>query len=267
MTEKTCVTNDGYVQAAEYQADAIMTQMQVEVAIQVGLALWQRNTSKTIAANQQEIAERQIELAEALQEHAEKFWPEEERLVNDTMDEAAPDFSPWDFATAAGDNILGLVPFAVEFVNNQTTDQCIPLEDPYARRMSNYLHREAADMSSHWAREAVHINDTRGDLRYARQYAVLQSGRGLIGEASAYMSLGGAAGVMAGGMLEGAITGITEAIGHSSARTTSGGGWGSAIRDSLVGPPPAPSNEYNEARKEGIARARQGLNHLDPRNR
>ena len=264
MTELTCVTNEGYVSAAQSQADAIMEQAIVETVIQAAMALWQRNTSRTIAAQQEEIANRHIQLAEAIQAHAEKFWPEELRLVNDVMGEARPSNSSMSGALTASNNTMLLWPQSRSLVERASADQCMPIGSAYKRRMLNHLRREATDVSSHWAREAVHINDTLSDRRYGRQYQVLQAGRGLIGDVVSYSNLGGSAGIMAGGMLEGTIDSIIGAVGYSS--TANGTGqWGSAIREALTGPAPADTSAQAELRKETIARSQASVNYA-PRN-
>lgn len=258
MTEKTCVTNDGYIAAAQKQADAIMVQAQVDVAIQVAMALWQRNTSSDVASMQEEIAKRHMVLAEAIQDHTEQFWPQEERLVNDAMDEATPSYSPQGFAVEATNNTLQLIPASESFASGQTTDQCIVFDEPYAVRIASHLRREATDMSSHWGREAVHINDTVGDRRFARQYQVLSMGRELIGDVISYNSAGGGAGVMAGGMLEGTLQGFADAVQYDGA-ARGPGQWGAAIREALTGPPPEDSMAQTQLRNESIAAAKRSL--------
>ena len=71
-----CISNDAYVKAAQKQADALKRQAKVDVAIQLGVALWQRNASKSISNMQNELADQQTKLAEEVQAHAESFWAE-----------------------------------------------------------------------------------------------------------------------------------------------------------------------------------------------
>ena len=84
----SCVSDIGYAAAGAMQAKSIIVKATVDSAIQVVIALWERNSSQSIANMQDELANRQTILAEKIHAHAKLYWPAEKAFVNDMFGEA-----------------------------------------------------------------------------------------------------------------------------------------------------------------------------------
>lgn len=239
-----CVSNSDYRSAANRQASAIVEQATVDAAIQVALALWQRNTSRDIANMQEEIADRQMKLAEAIQEHAEKFWPREKALVDDTFGEqrATENYA----AASAGRNAL-----AIEALSQAHRDwlaearlQCMSptrCEDARFNRMSMLTRTDAM---SHAVRHEEARTQEINDRRYERQYKVLGIGRGRLSEVRGFQGAYLRAGGSSSAMLTSSINSAMDLYGYSRARNNPGQwGYGTAIRETWgAGAPYTPAD-------------------------
>ena len=227
-----CISNSAYRSAAGNQASAIVEQAYVDTAIQVALALWQRNTSRDIANMQNEIADRQMRLAEAIQEHAEKFWPHEKALVDDAFGEQTvePQY------TATG---LAWKELAVEALADGRADwlatarqQCMPPDRCEDARFHRSAQLACADMLSFAARTEEARAQEINDRRYERQYKVLNIGSGLLSTVVGFQASSLRAGGAASRMLGSAINSALDEFSYRRSRNNPGEwGQGAVIRE------------------------------------
>lgn len=218
MAGNKCISNAAYVQAAGDQAAAIRQQAVVDGAIATSLALYQRNTSRDITNMQNEIASAQVALAEATQQHAEQFWPEELALVEDVFGEgkAKPDYASlplqWKqlVSTSMENGRLGWI--------RETSRHCRSADLCADARWQRGNMIAQADIMSFAARQAEGRADVINDRRYEQRYAVLQLGRGQLGTILGYQAVGLTAGGNAAGFLAGSISSALEAYGYYTDR-------------------------------------------------
>lgn len=222
-----CVTNAEYEAAATKHATSIRNQAIADAAIQVGLALWQRKTSGDIINMQNEIADEQMKLAEAIQAHAEKFWPAEKSLVDDTFGEteATPNY----VATAGTWGDLAdqsMEDGRQDWIEVMRRACLSPTRCEDARfQRSQQLTR--ADMMSFAARQEEARAQAINDRRYERQYKVLALAHGRLSNVVGFQSAALQAGGSASNMLTGAINSAMELYGYWPARNAPGQ-WGYA---------------------------------------
>ena len=213
-----CVSDAAYIQAASDQAGAIRRQATVDAAIASSLALYQRNSSRDITNMQNEIASAQVALAEATQQHAEQFWPEELELIQDVFGEgkATPDYASlpqqWkQIVSSSMEN--GRLAWI-----NEANRYCRPATLCADARWQRGNMIAQADIMSFAARQAEGRADVINDRRYEQRYAVLQLGRGQLGTILGYQAVGLTAGGSAAGFLAGSINSALEAYGYYTDR-------------------------------------------------
>lgn len=239
-----CITNGGYYDAAEKQASAIKEQAVTDTAIQVALALWQRNSSGSIANMQNEIANRNMRLAEAVHDHAMKFWPYEKAIVDDAFAEnkAHPQYPGLSASWGAlMDDTLrrGRTDWLEEM-----RQRCLKPTNCEAARWDRVAQQSRADIISFADRQAEARAETLNDLRFSRQLAALGLGKGILANVKSYQDLSGTVGANARGALIGTINSGLEALGYFTTRTQFEG-WGQGIQRSFdrapyEAPQPAP---------------------------
>lgn len=242
-----CITNTEYVAAAKKQAEALLWQAKVDTAIQVGIALWQRNSSKSIANMQNEIADRQLKLAEEIEAHAELYWPEEKELVDDIFGMGK---TTTGYVSLAG-SFGGMAENSMQQGRKQWIDtmrtRCMaptPCEDARWQRNAQLAR---ADLIAYAARQDESRTQVLNDRRYAYQYAALQMGRGQLRDLISYQSISGASGAQAASLLTGTVNSALTMFGYYRSEY-SHSGWGSGIRDTWATSghhaPPAPVVTY-----------------------
>lgn len=229
---KRCVTDAGYVQAAQEQGEAIVQEATIDVAIQTALALWQRNSSKTIASMQDRIAKAQMKMAEDVQDHAEKFWDKETSLVEEVFD--IPKYEANPLATGVlwggvGNNQMRLA--RASWIKNMTTDSCLGVTVCMDARWRRESARSVADIMSFAARQEDAREEILNDRRYSQQYAAIALGRNLIAQGMAYQNLAGAAGGTAAGILEQSVNAGLGLLGFlTTGPSASDWAWGQGIQ-------------------------------------
>jgi hypothetical protein len=232
-----CVSDAAYVKASAAQGKVILKQAIVDTAIQVGLALWQRNAKESISQMQNEIADRQMKLAEALQEHAKKFWPPEEALITDAFNEQkvtenyVAAASGWGGIAqkAVADGRAGWVLEA-----RRTCSTPSVCEDARFQRNGVAIR---TDITAFALRTEEARKDAFNDRRYERQYKLLGLGRGLIANVIGFQGNFLAAGGTATRLLESAVNTARSMYGYSSTRRDPlQGGYGAQIEATLLAP-------------------------------
>jgi hypothetical protein len=225
-----CITDAAYISAAGRQASAIVNQAVIDAAIQVGVALYQRNASGSIVNMQEEIADRNTRLAERVQAHAELFWPEERELVDDIFSEGR---HTEDYLNAS--NILGQ--YATDALSAGRTDWintarelCMPpgrCEDARWQRNSEAIR---GDLISYSLRQEESRVQVLNDRRYAWQLAMTNLGRGQLTALLSYQQINGSVAGNLGNIVEGSINSALQAYGYYSYRPEPRG-WGVGMTD------------------------------------
>ena len=228
-----CITNAQYIAAATEQAAALVGQAVADAAIQVGIALWQRNSSKSIKNMQIEIADRQMKLAEEVQAHAAMYWPEEKELVDDIFGIAKVTTAYAPLATEFGGLVEGTLQQGRENWIATMRNWCMSPSRCEDARWQRNTQLVRSDMMSHAARQDENRTQILNDRRFAYQYAALQLGKGQLANLLSYQQIGGAIGMNATDMLTTTANSALTAFGYNQARQEQTG-WGSGIRDTFM---------------------------------
>ena len=227
-----CITNAEYIAAATQQADAMVGQATADAAIQVGIALWQRNSSKSIKNMQIEIADRQMKLAEQVQAHAEIYWPREKQLVDDTFGVGKVTTQYVTLSAEFGGMTDGSMAQGRTRWIDTMRDWCMAPSRCEDARWQRNAQLARSDMMSYAARQDESRTQILNDRRFARQYAVLQMGRGMLSDLLNYQSIAEVAGAHAGAMLTNTVNSALTAFGYYPNRHEQTG-WGSGIRNTF----------------------------------
>ena len=245
-----CISNEDYKIAAQQQATAMVGQAWADTAIQIGIALWQRNSSKSIKNMQIEIADRQMKLAEQVQAHAEIYWPKEKELVDDTFGVGKVNTQYVALATEFGLMAdTSLAQGRTRWIDTMRSWCMAPsrCEDARWQRNSQVAR---SDMMSHAARQDESRTQILNDRRFARQYAVLKLGRGALDFLLSYQAIAQVSGAYAGQMLESTVNSALTAFGYYPTRHEQTG-WGSGIRDTFgTKGPTAPGPAVSQMRPQ-----------------
>jgi hypothetical protein len=228
-----CVTDSAYVQAAEKQAKAIAAQAAADIAIQVGIALWQRNSSQSISNMQTNLANQQVELAERVHAHAVLFWPEEAELVNDIFGEART--TPvYDLGTGWGEIAnQTLADARLVWLDTSRAECFAPDRCDDARWQRNAALNEV-DMTSYGYRQAEARSEILNDRRYARQLAALGMSRGSLKSLLSYQDVGQTSGLYAATALTEGVNNVLDAYGYYAERSLSAPEpWAAGARSSI----------------------------------
>lgn len=220
-----CISNAGYVQAAKDQAEAIKNKALADTLIFTALALWQRNSSSSVASMQNEIAKRQTKLAKDIDAHARKYWPYEKAYVDDAfgLAKVKPQHDSLSSAwSAIADDTLrkGRSDWIAEMKS-----RCLTPSPCEVARWDRNAQKARADLISHADRQAESRAEIINDLRYARQLSALALGRGLASTVASYQDIAGTLGVNARASLTGTINSGLEALGYVLNRNRPTG-WG-----------------------------------------
>ena len=245
-----CISDAEYIAAAQQQADAMVGQATADAAIQIGIALWQRNSSKSIKNMQIEIADRQMKLAEQVQAHAEIYWPREKELVDDTFGVGKVNTQYVALSTEFGAMTdASLAQGRTRWIDTMRNWCMAPSRCEDARWQRN-AQVARSDMMSYAARQDEARTQILNDRRFARQYAVLQLGRGQLGDLLNYQSIAEVAGMHAGAMLTSTVNSALTAFGYYPNRHDQTG-WGSGIRNAFgVGGPVAPGPAVSQVAQQ-----------------
>lgn len=236
-----CITDSAYIQAATKQAAAIKTQAAADIAIQTGVALWQRNASQSISNMQTDLADQQVALAEQVHAHAILFWPEEAELVSDIFAEARIT-APY---SALGLAWSGMARDTMQqarqvWIDTQRASCMAPsrCEDTRWQRNAGVA---MVDLGSYGFRQAEAREQITNDRRYARQLAVLGMGRGRANTLVSYQGVSQFSGISAGSMLEAGINSALMVYGYESQRRMEPSGWASGIQQTMQARMPQPA--------------------------
>lgn len=221
-----CVSDVGYLAAGGSQAGVIITQATINAAIQVAVALYQRNASSSISHIQTHLADQQVALAEAVQAHAVEFWPAEDDLVEDVFGVAK---GVTDYPGLAGvyDGIASaeLSACRQDWIDTMRA-MCMAPARPEDTRWQRSSIAVRADIMSYSARTGENRTQALNDRRYARELAVLGLGRGLTHDLVTYQSIAQATTLSAAGLLEGGLQSALNEYAYFRPQQTLPSGWG-----------------------------------------
>lgn len=207
------ITNESYIKAAESQAKMTYIMGAIEAAIQLLLAEHQRRQSSKIAGMQDAIADRQMKLAEALHDHAKKFWPEEKRLVEEAFNEqrAATLYTLGDGFAAIQSKALST---GRQDWIKETRRMCLDpdvCEDARWQRTAQMLR---ADTLSFGARQAEGRAQTLRDRRFDRQYNVLRAPRGQLEAVVGFQKIAASMSMNVANAMRGTINSMARELGY-----------------------------------------------------
>lgn len=209
-----CISGGAYVKAAREQADAIKNQATVEAALNIALALWQRNSSKSIASMQEAIAKRNVRLARQAYDHAKKFWDCRKSLVEWAFGEGKAPISSESLSLQYQEFGRKTMGEAYKAWERDADRHCLRSSDCLEARWKRFRAALDADLFSFGDRQAEARAQSLNDRRYARQLAALGLGKGIMTNVASFSQIHGDTGLSAGALLGGAInTGMT-AVGY-----------------------------------------------------
>lgn len=218
MSAGKCISGDAYLDAAQKQADAIKRQAVAEAALNIALALWQRNSSKSVASMQQKIAKRNIKLAREVFDHATKFWPCQESLVKQAFGEAkAPIQSDALAAQYRGFGTKAMGEGREDWFNDAKR-HCFYVSPCDVARWDRIASATDADLITFGDRQAEARAQTLNDRRYERMVSALALGKGIIRDVDSFHRISGEAGMSAAGLLQGSLNSGLEAVGYHMRR-------------------------------------------------
>lgn len=228
----SCVSDIGYSAAGIAHGKSIIVKATIDSAIQIAIALWERNSSKSIANMQNELADRQTVLAEKIHDHALLFWPAEKALINEVFGESKVVTqyhglaSGW-AAFADAENNAGRADWIDEMAA-----RCTPASKCEDARWQRNAQAVRADVMSYAARQDESRTQILNDRRYARQYTVLGLGKGQLRDLMSYQSIGNTIGTNASSMLMSTVNSALTTYGFYSNRIDVSR-WGAGARESL----------------------------------
>jgi len=231
----SCVSDFGYSAAGLLQAKSIIVKATVDSAIQVAIALWERNSSQSIANMQNELADRQTVLAEKIHLHAKEFWPAEKAFVDDMFGEgkAVTQYN----GLASGWAAFVDVESAAGRANwiDQANARCTPVSPCEDARWQRNTQMARTDIMSYAARQDEARTQILNDRRYARQYAALALGKGQLRGLLSYQSIGNSIGTNASKMLISTVSSALTTYDFYSNRIDVQR-WGNGAREMLGAP-------------------------------
>lgn len=213
MTQ-VCVGDSAYVRGASDAAAAITARGVAELAIALALSTWRRNVAKRINDMKEEIANRQVQLAEAAQGHAASFYPAEAALVAEAM--AIPKTTP-DYALAPG-----WTQFSAE-ANAYGRDAwlkasralCMPPSKCDDGRWSAMMRRNEADVGNFAMRQAENRSQALNDVRFKRQLDAVSLGQGRFGSGAGYSQAAGTIASNVGNALIDSVNSAANLVGFA----------------------------------------------------
>lgn len=232
----SCPTNTSYIAAAEFQSATAVATMLLDIGIRAKIADFNRDASEKISGMQDALAQRQVELAEQVQEHAAKFWPEETAFVDDVFSEPKNEKqyeqreTEWFDFTHQAEALDTLKFQELVYLRKLTYGQCI------ANQLKASSGAVKADLLTRAARQEESVVQAKNDMRYDRQVSALSLGKGIFKDYVTADAIGAYSSLNAGKLFSGAMEGLFGTVSYlahrraqpaweASARESSGGGF------------------------------------------
>lgn len=211
---KVCVGDSAYISGASDAAAAIIARGVAELAISLALSAWRRNVAGRINDMKEEIANRQIQLAEAAQGHAASFYGDEAALVADAM--AIPITTP-EYALAAGWTQYSVEAntYGRESWLKASRALCMPPSKCDDGRWSAMMRRNEADVGNFAMRQAENRSQALNDVRFKRQLDVLALGQGKFGSGAGYSQAAGTIASNVGDAIMDSVNSAAQLVGFA----------------------------------------------------
>jgi hypothetical protein len=221
---RICVGDGEYISAAQEASLAILARGVTELAVNVALSTWRRNVAKKINDMKQEIADRQVALAEAANGHAAGFYAAESALVADAM--AIPKVTP-EYALANG-----WTAYAVESNSygrgswlQAAREMCMVPSRCDAGRWESMMRNNEVDTGNFAMRQAENRSQALNDVRFKRQLDVLGLGQGRMGNGAGYSQAAGAIATNVGDAIMDSINSAAGMVGYLANRKDTKPSW------------------------------------------
>jgi hypothetical protein len=188
---QVCVGDSAYISAATSASLAILGRGVAELAVSVALSTWRRNVAKKINDMKEEIANRQVALAETAQAQAAGFYPAEAALVADAM--ALPKTTP-DYGLAPGWTNFSVEANAYGRASwlKASRALCMPPSLCDDGRWSTHMRSNEVDTGNFAMRQAENRSQALNDVRFKKQLDALGIGNGRLSGAGGYSQAAGA---------------------------------------------------------------------------
>jgi len=186
------IDDSAYINAACEQAKAIRKDARIDAMLSIGYGLFNLFASLSITNMQNEIADRQLKMAEEMHEHAKKFWDAEFAFLDEafSLKKECPKYTATSLAWGGmfeQDMQEGFNDYVRYMEQNcMTTTRC---QQAYWDAQAGLMN---ADIRNFSLRTAETRAEALNDLRYAMQYAALGLGRGVLKDALSYSDVAGA---------------------------------------------------------------------------
>lgn len=222
MSAGNCIGDDDYKSAAEKQARSMVKSATTEAALRAGLALWDRNSSKSITNMKNEIDKRNIAMAEAVQRHAEQFWPYEKAIGEELFSKDSHPDANYGALTKSWPSLSDKsYKEGRNDWEHYTTVFCYEPTECEEVRWDRMKELNRADTISFADRQAERRADDEKDSLFGQKYKYLGIGRKLVGRFAAFNRVGGRAGENAGRVLADSVATGLSAIGMVMGRQES----------------------------------------------
>jgi hypothetical protein len=222
----SCVHDWSYEAAAGVQAGATVKMGLADIAVQVALALYQRKSARSIADMQYNISDRQTKLAEALHEHAKKYWAAEKSLVGDVFAEQKYKAMYSARSQGWGDISRESMKASMQYSEDSLKQACLPKGRCDSTRWRRVAGETQADIMSFADRQEESREQVLNDRRYARQYGVLGLGRDKLRAIASFQSISGSVAFGAAKEMADMINGAHQAFGYVNEELFGANGWG-----------------------------------------
>lgn len=215
---RNVITGEAYIKAACKQAKAIKREATIDAILMVLYSLFDLYVSNSITNLQEEIAHRQLVLAEELHAHTKEFWPYEDKFIDDAFDMPKP--CPQYGLAKAWSNTLekdmenALTAFLYEADKNHiTVTQCDV--GAWDAEVGKYK----SDISNYALRQAEARADALDDVRYNWRLVAVKLGRGLLGDTIGYNAAWSAVAVNPAMIMQGGLALVAAGIRHMADTT------------------------------------------------
>jgi hypothetical protein len=219
-----CISDAQYIGAAQESALATLARGVTELAVNVALSKWRRDVAKQINDMKQEIADRQVALAEAAHGHASSFYGKEAALVADAM--AIPKVTP-EYALSTG-----WTNFAVESNAygrgswlKAAREMCMTPSRCDAGRWESMMRNNEVDVGNFAMRQAENRSQALNDVRFKRQLDALGIGQGRFGSGVGYSQAAGTIATNVGEAIMNTVNSAAGLVGYVIGRKDTRPAW------------------------------------------
>lgn len=233
-----CVASAGYLASAIAQGSAIGAMGILDVAIFKAVSEYERNSRKSISNWQDQLANRNLKLAQDVHEHFKKFWTYEKDIVVDAFSEPEH-VAPYLQTEADFKDLADMTFYSLRFDKDRMMRQlCLSENDCDKARWNRKKGKFVSDVRNFGLRKAEVIAESLNDVRFSRQYSALGLGRNILGSITDYNKAASVVGANAGSILMNSINSGLEALGYAQGGVENlAMSWGKTARSNLARSP------------------------------